>query len=186
MEKMSSIKKLCVTAICIALCYVLPLAFHGLGLGSLLSPMHIPVLLCGLLCGWAYGAVCGIIGPGLSCLLSGMPSPVALSFMIPELVVYGLASGLLYRLVRTKYPIADIYIALIGAMILGRIAGGIASALFYLGKSQGFTIAIWASSYFLGTAPGIVCHLIVIPLLVLTLQRTGAVPRRYQMENTHG
>ena len=58
--RMSSIKKICLCAICTALCYVLPLAFHPLVMGTALSPMHIPVLLCGLLCGWPYGAFCGV------------------------------------------------------------------------------------------------------------------------------
>ena len=57
---MSKIKKACICAICIALCYVLPVALHSFALGSILSPMHIPVLLCGLVCGGFYGAFCGI------------------------------------------------------------------------------------------------------------------------------
>ena len=85
---MSSIKKICLCAICTALCYVLPLAFHPLVMGTALSPMHIPVLLCGLLCGWPYGAFCGVVGPLLSSLLSGMPPAAMLLYMIPELCVY--------------------------------------------------------------------------------------------------
>ena len=69
---MSKIKKACICAICIALCYVLPVALHSFGLGSILSPMHIPVLLCGLVCGGFYGAFCGIAGPIVSSILSGM------------------------------------------------------------------------------------------------------------------
>ena len=121
---MSSIKKICLCAICTALCYVLPLAFHPLVMGTALSPMHIPVLLCGLLCGWPYGAFCGVVGPLLSSLLSGMPPAAMLLYMIPELCVYGLFSGLLLKWFRTGHAYADLYLALVPAMLLGRIAGG--------------------------------------------------------------
>ena len=98
---MTKIKKICICAICIALCYVLPIALHSFGLGSVLSPMHIPVLLCGLVCGSFYGVFCGIAGPVLSSILSGMPPATMLFTMIPELVVYGLITGLMMKWVRT-------------------------------------------------------------------------------------
>ena len=75
---MSNVKKICICAFCIALCCVLPPAFHAVGLGAVFSPMHLPVLLCGLLCGWPYGAFCGVAGPLLSCLTTGMPSAARL------------------------------------------------------------------------------------------------------------
>ena len=71
--KQSHTKNLVLTAFCIALCIVLPMAFHAIGAGATFLPMHIPVLLCGLLCGWPFGAACGLIGPLLSSLLTGMP-----------------------------------------------------------------------------------------------------------------
>lgn len=64
MEKMSHIKKEVITAVCIALCVVLPMTFHTIpNAGKIFCPMHIPVLLCGLICGWPYGLLCGIAGP---------------------------------------------------------------------------------------------------------------------------
>jgi hypothetical protein len=181
MQKMSTVKRACICAICIALCYVLPIAFHSLGVGTLLSPLHIPVLLCGLVCGGFYGGFCGIAGPVLSSVLSGMPPAMGLVTMIPELVVYGVASGLLMKYVRTGKVHFDVYISLGGAMLLGRIAGGIAKALFiaYLANGQTFGIAMWVSSYFVGTLPGIVAHLVLIPILVMTLMRAGVIPQRY-------
>lgn len=131
MTKMTSVKKICICAICIALCYVLPVAFHAVGLGSVLSPMHIPVLLCGLICGGGYGLICGILGPVLSSLVSGMPPLMMLTRMIPELCVYGLAGGLAMNWVRTGKSVADVYLSLVIAMVAGRIVGGIASAVFY-------------------------------------------------------
>ena len=188
MNSMSSVKRACICALCIALCYVLPAAFHALALGAALSPMHIPVLLCGMLCGGWYGLFCGLAGPVLSCALSGMPSPAQLISMVPELCVYGLVSGLILQYLRTGKAMLDRYAALLAAMLLGRIAGGVASALVYLGAGQGYSVAIWAGSYLAGTLPGAVVQLILLPALALVLEKAGAVPPRYPKEtNTqHG
>lgn len=179
MEKMSSVKRIVVCAVCIALCYILPMMLHPLGLGNALSPMHIPVLLCGLICGWGYGAFCGFAGPVLSSVLSGMPPASALVSMIPELMVYGLVSGLIIQLVRTRWLYADLYIALVVAMLLGRVVGGIAKALFYTGSGNAFGISVWVTSYFVGTLPGIVAQLILLPVMVHTLMLARVIPNRY-------
>lgn len=179
MNKIPSVKKICITAVCVALCCVLPMAFHSVGLGTTFSPIHIPVLLCGLVCGWGWGGLCGLVGPLLSSIITSMPGPAMLPTMIPELVAYGLTAGLLMKWVHTGKSPADLYISLTGAMVLGRVVGGIAKLLFYMGSGETFTVAIWISSYFVGTLPGIVCHLVVIPLLVLTLTRAKLIPARY-------
>lgn len=180
---MSRIKKICICAICIALCYVLPLALHPFGLGNILSPMHIPVLLCGLICGSFYGMFCGIAGPVLSSVLSGMPPATMLVSMIPELMVYGLVTGLMMKWVRTGKLLPDVYISMAAAMVLGRIVGGIAKALFItiMATGDAFGIGIWATSYFVATFPGIVVHLILLPLLVTILTRTKVIPSRYKI-----
>ena len=90
MRKMTTVKKSIITAVCIALCYVLPLMFHGIqNAGSIFCPMHIPVFICGLICGWPYGLLCGIAGPLLSSALTGMPPAAMLPSMMVELAVYG-------------------------------------------------------------------------------------------------
>ena len=180
MNRMSSSKRITLCAVCIALCYVLPVAFHSVGLGSILSPMHIPVLLCGLVCGGGYGALCGLIGPVLSHLLSGMPGAMMLPRMIPELCVYGLVGGMAMKYIRTgRFP-ADVYISLIAAMIVGRIAGGIATAVFFAVTSGVYSIALWATSYFVESVPGIVAHLVIVPVLVFTLQKARLIPAKYE------
>lgn len=175
---MKTARKITICAMCIALCYVLPIAFHAVGLGSMLSPMHIPVLLCGLICGPAAGFLCGIIGPCLSSLLSGMPPVLMLLRMVPELCVYGLAGGLAMKM-RTGRTLTDVYISLGAAMIAGRIAGGIASAVFYTVTTGVYSISLWAMSYFVEAVPGIAAHLILIPLLYMTLERARVIPARY-------
>lgn len=176
---MSRTKKICICSICTALCYVLPLAFHSLALGSALSPMHLPVLLCGVLCGWPYGLFCGVAGPVLSSLLSGMPPAVMLIPMIPELCAYGAVSGLLMKHLRTGKLYRDLYAAMIPAMLAGRVLGGAVQAAYYLSTARSYSIAVWASSYLVGTLPGAILHLIVIPMLVLVLVKARLVPERY-------
>ena len=126
MKKTISVKNLAFCALCIALCVVLPMAFHAIAnAGPIFLPMHIPVLLCGLACGWPYGLVCGLLGPVLSGVLTGMPSPAVLPGMMVECGVYGLVSGLMMQLVHTKKLYADLYISQITAMLLGRILSGV-------------------------------------------------------------
>ena len=179
MKNLSSVKRVSLCAMCIALCYVLPIAFHAIGLGSVLSPMHIPVLLCGLVCGGGYGLICGILGPVLSSLISGMPPVMMLVRMIPELCIYGLAAGLAMRFIRTGRAALDVYIALAIAMIAGRIVGGIASAIFYTVTSGVYSLALWVTGYFVEALPGIAAHLILVPVLVFTLAKAKLIPQRY-------
>lgn len=176
---MSSVKKITLCGVCIALCAVLPPAFHMVGLGSVLSPMHIPVLLCGLLCGWAYGGFCGLAGPLVAHLINGAPPAAMLVSMVPELLVYGVICGLLMKLVRTGNLYADLYCALVPAMLLGRVAGGAARALFMMGSGEGYTLAMWAGAYLVQAVPGIILHLILVPALVVTLMKAGLIPSRY-------
>lgn len=178
MNTMTYTKKICICAICIALCYVLPIAFHAVGLGSILSPMHIPVLLCGMACGPVYGLLCGILGPLLSSL-SGMPPLPMLVRMIPELMTYGFIAGLCIRFIRTGHSTADVYISLVVAMVAGRIVGGIATAVFFAVTSGVYSIALWATGYFAESLPGIAAHLILVPLLLFMLQKARVLPARY-------
>ena len=118
--QLSATKKLVFCAICVALCVVLPMAFHALGSGTVFLPMHVPVLLCGLVCTWPYGVVCGLLGPLLSSVLTGMPAAAVLPSMMAELAVYGLVTALVMRLVHTGRLYGDLYIALCCAIPCGR------------------------------------------------------------------
>lgn len=175
---MTEVKKAIITAVCMALCVVLPLAFHAVpNAGSIYLPMHIPVLLCGLICGWAYGLACGVVGPLLSSLFTGMPPAAVLPAMVIELAVYGVIAGLGMLLIRTKKVSADLYISLVLAMLTGRIVAGATRALiFAVGET---TMATWATSYFITSLPGIVIQLILIPAIVIALERARLIPRRY-------
>ena len=182
MQGISTVKKSIITAICLALCVVLPQIFHAIpDGGAIYCPIHIPVLLCGLICGWQYGILTGLVGPALSSLLTGMPTFVQLPPMMVECAVYGLITGLLMLLVHTKKAPADVYIALIAAMIVGRVASGAARALIFSSGTE-YTIKIWAVTYFITSIPGIVIQLILIPALIAALIRSGLIPPRYEPE----
>ena len=178
MQKMSAVKKSIITAVCIALCVVLPQAFHAVpNAGAIYLPMHIPVLLCGLICGWSYGMLCGLAGPALSALLTGMPPAAVLPGMLVECGVYGLAAGLLMQLVRTKHLYADLYISLAAAMLLGRVVSGIAKALIFSAGS--YSMASWVARSFVTALPGIVIQLALLPSIVYALMRARLIPQRY-------
>ena len=177
MRKMSVIKRLTLSALCSALCVVLPIAFHMIpNAGSILLPMHIPVLLCGLVCGWQYGLLCGVLGPVLSSLLTGMPPAAVLPAMLVELGFYGCVSGLMMERVRTGSLYGDLYVSLPVAMLTGRVASGIAKALIL---APGTSFAAWAAASFVTALPGILVQLIVLPSLIVALTRACLIPGRY-------
>ena len=178
MNKMSTVKQAMITAVCSALCVVLPMAFHSVqNAGSILLPMHIPVLLCGLLCGWPFGLLCGLAGPFLSSLITGMPPMAYLPTMLVELAAYGLITGLIMQLVRTKNMYIDLYIGLAGGMLAGRIIAGIARALIF--SPGNYAITAWATSYFVTALPGIVIQLALLPSIVFALEKARLIPVRY-------
>ncbi len=159
-----------IAALCVALGVVLPVAFHGIpNAGSVLLPMHIPVLLCGLLCGPAYGLACGVITPLVSSLITGMPPAAVLPSMICELAVYGLVAGLLILLVRTGSQAANVYISLVGAMLIGRVVYGVVNALIF--RAGEYSMTMWLTASFVTALPGIIIQLVLLPLVVLALRK---------------
>ena len=178
MKRMSLVKKSIVTAVCIALCYVLPLLFHGVqNAGQVFLPMHLPVFLCGLVCGWPFGLLCGLAGPALSSALTSMPPVAILPVMMIELAVYGTISGLMMRLVRTKCTYADLYISLLVAILSGRVVAGLAKALFF--ARGNYSMASWVTGYVLTSWPGTLIQLVLIPSVVFALMKAHLIPERY-------
>lgn len=167
-------KKLVIGALCTALCVALPMAFHAVGKGSMFLPMHIPVLICGLVRGWPYGLVCGLLGPFLSSF-TGMPPLAMLPGMMVECATYGAAAGLGMQIVRTGSMYADLYISMIAAMLLGRVFYGLVNAYILM---SGQSLAAWAAASFVTALPGILIQLIVIPTLIVTLTRAKLIPAR--------
>lgn len=175
-EKKSPIFNLTLTAMFLAIGLVLPF-FTGQipQIGNMLLPMHIPVFLCSLICGWQYGLGIGFILPVLRYVLFGMPvlfpTGIAMAF---ELATYGFTAGFLYARSRWKCVIA-LYRSLIPAMLAGRMVWGIVQAvLLGMGKSS-FTWQMFFAGAFFNAIPGIVLQLILIPAVMVALNRTGLV-----------
>ena len=178
MKRNSHLYKLVVTSLLLAVGLYLPFLLGQTEvLGQTISPLHIPALLCGLTCGWGWGAALGAVLPIMRTLLFGMPPmPVAIP-MAFELAVYGAASGLLYplfvRLLRKDSHLPAMLVSLIAAMILGRIVGGAAKAIMMGFQGSAYTFQTFIAAYFTGTAVGAVIHLIVAPAVALALEKAG-------------
>jgi thiamine transporter ThiT len=170
-----NLKCLVYTALCLALCMVLPLLTGQIpAIGKRLSPMHIPVFLCGFLCGWPWGLAVGAIAPILRSALFGMPAmgPDAFS-MAFELAAYGAISGLLYRLLPKKPW--RIYAALIGAMLAGRVVWAIASLIIYGLQGNAFTMQAFLAGAFVKAWPGIIVQIVLIPPIVYALGKAKLI-----------
>lgn len=168
--------KLVLTALFLALCLVLPFVTGGIPtIGNMLLPMHIPVLLCGLLCGWQYGLVIGFVAPLLRSVLFAMPPiyPVALA-MAFELAAYGLIIGLVYTALH-KRGLAALYGSLLVAMVGGRLVWGVAEVVLLGMAGNAFTLQAFLSGALLTAVPGIVLQLVLIPAVMVALDRTGVV-----------
>ncbi|NLB36231.1 MAG: ECF transporter S component [Clostridiales bacterium] len=169
--KKTNVRKLVVASLFLALAMVLPMLTGQLPqLGAKLLPMHIPVLLCGFICGWQYGLIVGFTAPLLRSVIFGMPVlyPVAAA-MAFELAAYGFFAAFLIKYLPKRA--LCIYPALICSMLLGRVVWGIARLIMYGIRGTAFTWSIFAAGAFVDALPGIIIQLIIIPPLVIALKR---------------
>lgn len=181
MKNKSILIKTVYSAVFLALAYVLPFLTGQIPeIGSMLCPMHIPVLLCGFICGWQYGLAVGFIAPLFRSLILGMPvlfpGAVCMAF---ELAAYGAVAGLMHRILPRKKPY--VYCSLITAMIFGRLVWGL-SMLVCLGIKGGeFTLTAFLSGAVLNALPGIVIQVILVPVLVMVIEHVSSL--RYENKN---
>ncbi len=173
MSKNKNLLNIVLSAMFLSLALVLPFLTGQIKeIGNMLLPMHIPVMLCGLICGWQYGLIVGALAPIMRSLLFSMPPmyPTAIG-MAFELAAYGLLIGLLFS--KSKWHcIKSLYISLIISMLGGRVVWGVAqSILLGLGDS-GFTLSMFISGAFLKAIPGIILQLVLIPAVMLLLKKT--------------
>lgn len=184
MNNREPIKKMIISAVCLALCMVLPFLTGQIQqIGNALCPMHLPVMICGFAAGPQFGLLTGLIAPLLRSAVFGMPKlfPSAIA-MSAELAVYGLLSGLLYgKLSGVK---GRIFISLISAMLAGRLVWGGVTALL-MGISGGeFTFAAFITGAFTGAIPGIILQLVLVPLIVSALERSGYIGKEKKSEKS--
>ena len=176
MSNKNKLLKMIYSAIFLALAYVLPFATGQIPeIGAMLCPMHIPVLLCGFICGWQWGLMVGFVAPLLRSFTLGMPPifPTAVC-MVMELATYGAIAGLMHKFLPRKKPY--IYISLIVAMIVGRLIWGMAMFI-CLGLGGGsFTFVAFLSGAIINAIPGIIVQIVLIPLLVMLLDNPKILP----------
>ena len=171
--RQSKTRRLTTTAMLLALGLVLPFLTGQIPqIGSMLSPMHIPVFLCGFLCGWPWGLAVGFIAPLLRSVLFGMPTlfPGAVS-MAFELAVYGGMAGYLYRRLPRKRGV--VYAVLILSMIAGRVVWGAVRVILAGLSDSAFTWALFLAGAVTKAIPGIILQLVLIPVLVIAMERAG-------------
>ena len=172
MKKQSNLLNLSLSAMFLALAYVIPfLTGQVPQIGAMLCPMHIPVILCGFICGAPWGLVVGFVAPLIRSLTLGMPPfyPVAFA-MAFELAAYGFTSGILYRIFPKKN--GYIYCSLIISMIIGRLVWGAVQF-----ACMGFDTSEFGFSAFLAGAvtnalPGIIFQIVLIPVIIMILKKS--------------
>lgn len=169
------IKNLTLSAMFLALGIVLPFLTGQIpAIGSMMLPMHIPVLLCGLICGPQYGLAVGAIMPLLrNMMFQAPPMPAAIS-MTFELAAYGLVIGFLWSHSKWKC-IFSLYRSMIIAMISGRAVWGIAQAVVMGVTGNSFGLSAFLSGAILTAVPGIILQLILIPAIMVALHRAKII-----------
>ncbi len=148
------------------ICHLAGAALHmGTSIGEVLLPMHLPIILCGILAGPYAAGIAGALAPLASFLMTGMPAKVMLPFMMIELAAYGVSSGLLGK---TKLPtLASVF----SAQVIGRAVRALAILfVFYVIGSKTVAPAVILKSIPTGIA-GIVLQLVSIPLITWAVRR---------------
>lgn len=145
-------------------------------IGSMLLPMHLPVILCGLICGWKYGLVVGAVTPVLRSAVFGMPvmypTAIAMAF---ELAAYGFLVGFLFKNARWQC-VKSLYRCLVIAMLGGRFVWGFAMTVILGLGENGFTFTAFLTGAFINAVPGIIAQLVLVPAIMLALNKTHLVP----------
>lgn len=153
---------------------LLPQVFHMLGgvaTGSMFLPMHLPVLLAGMLYGPMCGASVGVLAPTLSFLIFGMPPAAKYPFMLIELIFYGLAAGLFERALR-RFDTANLIFTTFLAQAFGR---AIYAGCLWLGGRFLVGVEFPAVATVMSTIatglPGIVIQLVLVPAMYSALKK---------------
>ena len=175
--KNNPVKNIVLSALFMGLGLTLPFLTGQLqSIGNMLLPMHLPIFLCGLICGWQYGVSVGFILPLLRSLIFTMPimypAAIAMAF---ELATYGFVAGFIYSRSRWKC-VKALYRALLFAMVAGRAVWGVAQALLLGFGGKTFTLTAFVSGALLNAIPGIILQLILIPLIMIALNRAKLIP----------
>lgn len=181
MKRNNRLLKISLSALFLALAYVMPFLTGQIPeIGAMLCPMHIPVLLCGFICGWPWGLIVGSVAPLLRSVLTGgfppmFPTAVCMAF---ELAAYGAVAGLMHKILPRKKPY--IYVSLLTAMLVGRVVWGIAMLVFLGIDGNSFTFATFIAGAFTNAIPGIAVQIVLIPILVMVIDNPKVLDLKNQ------
>ena len=154
----------------VVLTVALPQLAHlavGAQAGIMLLPMYLPVLLGGCILGWRWGVAAGMLSPLVSFLITSaagnaMPAAARLPFMMAELAVFALISGMFSNQIERRSWVA--FPAVIAAELCGRAFFIASVALF--GSGTPFTVSmIWAQIRTGFT--GLAIQAVIVPLAVI-------------------
>ena len=180
MKRKNKILKMVSAAIFLAIACALPeLTMRIPEIGSMLCPMHIPILLCGFICGWKWGCGVGFVAPLLRSLMTGGVAPVFFPMalcMAFELATYGAISGFMHRLLPRKKPYA--YCSLLTAMIAGRLIWGMAMFICLGIGGTDFTFFAFIAGAFINAIPGIIIQIVLVPITVILLDNSKILSLR--------
>ena len=167
-------KKLVCSGALLAVALVLPLLLAQVkGLGIALCPMHLPVMLCGFVCGWPWGLAVGLVAPLLRFLIFGMPDFITALGMTFELAGYGFMTGLLYKALPKKFWL--LYPELVAAMVSGRALLALAKVVIFGVQGKPFTFSMFWTASVLTAVPGMICQLVLLPVAVYALKKAKLI-----------
>ena len=171
MKKRNDIKKLMLSAMFLAMAFVMPFLTGQIPqIGAMLCPMHIPVLLCGFFCGAPWGLVVGIVAPMLRSFTLGMPPMFPTAFcMAFELATYGFMTGWLHNKLPKKK--VNVYVSLLSAMVIGRLVWGIILFCCLGFDASKFGLSAFLAGAVFNAVPGIIVQIVLIPILVISLEK---------------
>ena len=182
MKKKDITIRITLSSLLIAIAYILPFFTGNIPqIGSMLCPMHLPIIICGFLCGWKYGLIAGIVTPLLRSLTIGMPNiyPSAITMAL-ELGCYGFVSGIIFNVFKrnNKITILTIYITLISSLLMGRIVWGLGNyTLTLIDQTFNFNFNIFLAGAFINAYPGIILQLILIPPFILLFNKLDMIKK---------
>jgi len=153
-----------------ALGVALPIIFHLVGLGRVFLPMHLPVLVCGLVVSPIPALAVGIVTPLASSALTGMPPIVPTGLMMTaELGALGMSASIVRRWL--KLPTV---LCVVAAMAAARVIAG--AEMLALAPLMGLKQSPWAylAASVVASWPGLVLQLVAAPLVVASLGRISS------------
>ena len=183
-EEFLRARELSLGGLFIALGVVVPMIFHavgGGGLGPVLLPMYLPVLVCAMLVSAPIAAAVGLLTPVLSSALTGMPPILpTLPLMAAELAVMGAIASLLHRRLKLHTLPAVVLALLSGRVVMGLMAWLLVGAL-PPGLQEGLPEIMRMPLAYVGAAsvtaiPGLILQIVVVPLVVTIVERRSGAP----------